>query len=1026
MLFCRIGHQGNGTCNLSPKMPPRSGTLVEDPDYDVYVKKQECRILDLPPPSYPTDTKPADICFRRLLTGKRVLEQHVRRSLPSTSADHCREECSSEKHFVCEGFNYRVDVGGFGRGSCDLTDVPSSRLDLGRDFYSDREYDFYERDRNIGPDCNVAPTEDSRPGGGLYGGSNSYGHWQQDGAQPHGHYYGSGGNTWGGGRKPSYGSGGSTWGGGRKPSYGGGRWDYYGGSSSHGLWGPSGSAGFYGNGNNYGSWGSYGSGGTHGGGGGSYEGGGWGSGWQGSRNPPPGLQNSGGGGWYWSRPSGGWDVNKDVGFHGHGSSPSFGYREECFLRSRTGFRLDRRIVKVAITVPYLHDCEIECAKGGHFVCNTFSFRYNLEPSFPHENCHLTERFYSDLDPYHDILPDRDYDVYSKNEYARSCLEKFPQQRPHQESECFVRVRSGQNLDRSIAKNILNAHSLGECELECLRSRSFTCRVFSYRYGVRDINSPQDNCVLSDWPFFELDPRRQLVDDLRYELYERGSYGHGCEINHYIPYPQEQYELDRWTQQHDGGGSGGHQPPPRPPPRRPTYPKPSDEQCYVGYGGPARLLPIAVRSSLDVPTELDCKAECSRARDSFSFFCTSLSFRSGNAYHPHPRHDDNVPEHNCLLSDIEQRDLRPGLDYVHDGDNWMFAWNFLDSKCDLIAHNPDQQHGFDGHYVPGRVDVQTWQRFTVSGRPCRYGTECVENREAGFWHCELEGGDAGAWDYCCRPGHQCGYSEGYDYPWCYVGSAARDQWRPCSDHYYPYSHDPHGGLRGPSRDQHRHIEAFHYESYGPPRYWPVAYLHKDAPPNSTTLSLTSGDKDSGHLLSGHASHADSGFENHLDGNRHKYGKKLTWLSPVNDTETKTGSDRNKEDEMDPVFVIVDSHDSSGIETKKDHKSTGLSETRAPTAINSTARITKLQPRFVSLREQDLKFSKLVERDAVPGEIKHWRGGEEGEGEVTRKLTTAPVEFRRKISQQGGSGDGGNGTVKGVQFELAVPRATVTKL
>jgi hypothetical protein len=71
---------------------------------------------------------------------------------------------------------------------------------------------------------------------------------------------------------------------------------------------------------------------------------------------------------------------------------------------------------------------------------------------------------------------------------------------------------------------------------------------------------------------------------------------------------------------------------------------------------------------------------------------------------------------------------------------------------------------NGLSAAGRVDVQTWQRFTVSGRPCRYGTQCIENREAGFWYCDLEGGDAGAWDYCCRPGHQCGYSEGYNYPW----------------------------------------------------------------------------------------------------------------------------------------------------------------------------------------------------------------------------------------------------------------------
>ena len=48
---------------------------------------------------------------------------------------------------------------------------------------------------------------------------------------------------------------------------------------------------------------------------------------------------------------------------------------------------------------------------------------------------------------------------------------------------------------------------------------------------------------------------------------------------------------------------------------------------MAYGGPARLLPVVVRSSLDVPTEWDCKAECTRARESFNFFCTAVSFRS---------------------------------------------------------------------------------------------------------------------------------------------------------------------------------------------------------------------------------------------------------------------------------------------------------------------------------------------------------------------------------------------------------------
>lgn len=55
-------------------------------------------------------------------------------------------------------------------------------------------------------------------------------------------------------------------------------------------------------------------------------------------------------------------------------------------------------------------------------------------------------------------------------------------------------------------------------------------------------------------------------------------------------------------------------------------RPAD--CYVGYGGPARLLPVAVRRPLRVPTELDCKAECSRTweREGRDAPCSSLSFR----------------------------------------------------------------------------------------------------------------------------------------------------------------------------------------------------------------------------------------------------------------------------------------------------------------------------------------------------------------------------------------------------------------
>jgi hypothetical protein len=73
------------------------------------------------------------------------------------------------------------------------------------------------------------------------------------------------------------------------------------------------------------------------------------------------------------------------------------------------------------------------------------FRYSLDPSFPHENCQLSERIYYDLDPYNDILPDRNYDIYSKNEYARSCQEKFPQRHPFAESGMYIANHSSSSF-----------------------------------------------------------------------------------------------------------------------------------------------------------------------------------------------------------------------------------------------------------------------------------------------------------------------------------------------------------------------------------------------------------------------------------------------------------------------------------------------------------------------------------------------------------------------------------------------------
>ena len=254
--------------------------------------------------------------------------------------------------------------------------------------------------------------------------------------------------------------------------------------------------------------------------------------------------------------------------------------------------------------------------------------------------------------------------------------------------------------------------------------------------------------------------------------------------------------------------------------------------------------------------------------------------------------------------------------------------------------------------------------------------------------------------------------------CYVGTASRDQWRPCSDHYYPYSHDPHGGSHGPPHGgshgpPHGHFEAFHYESYGPPRYWPVAYLHKDAPPNSSVIS-SPGDKDLG-IISSYGSHID-GYENYVDNHRANYGKKIVFPSSSNISQTASITKLQVDKKPDALFEVVEENgDSSGLASLKNRKLVGsqVSDKMTTTTTSSPVGITKLQPRFVTSGYKDRKM--VVARDTTPSaEAKQWSWRDD------EKSVALPVEFRRKAMRHG------NSTSKPVQFELVTPRATVTKL
>ncbi|BES97279.1 PAN domain [Nesidiocoris tenuis] len=868
---------GNGTCELATEMP--KAEAVSDIDYDLFYKNAKCLNRTS--------------CFKRLAVGRSLIDRYVKRELRCDSLRACEEACALESAFVCEGFNFKFDRVGF-ESKCQLTNIPSTKLSLTSDFNADADFDFFEKDRNAPRKCHF-PWHVYRP-------------------------------PWGGGEPPN-----RPWG---RPDY----------AFGHGYGGhPNGIPDSY-DAPNF------------------------------DRGPPPNLDRGPppnldrGPPPNFEPPYGRppppdqpdfnpnqispprWPPDRfaDKGFDFGGGQHAwlgngFGLPDECFVRIRTGFRLDRGVILASIHVPALYDCEYECTNQRKFTCNTFSFRYSSVPGG--DNCQLSDKIYGVLDSYTDILPDRDYDIYDRNPNGRQGC----QPKRFWGSDCFERVKTGLKLKDAMIKFSIKVSSLSECEAACINMPYFTCRAFSFRYGPPTIGDREDNCLLTDWTTSDgnMNINKDFAIDPECELYYRGSYGHGCEIGRYpeyspiggferprppppsggyrpggylppdspgdnfipsrpgyyppdkpdiippkpgpayLPTPDDGYQRppprepgsnaylpppprpdgDGFPIKPPGGNAylppadrpngylppdkpgNGQLPPPRPgpaylpiPPEKPDRaylpsrgryppdyrkgddfyrggnyypiskpggnrylppspnentvfgvkgysPRPSDEMCYIRSSTPARLLPGAVKVAMWCPSESQCKEECTRAREKTRFRCATISYRDGQ----------------CELSDIEQRDLRLGYDYLQDKEFWMFTWDFGTPNC----YNPPPPGRppllTDLNAYADRGVAETWAHFTVNGQPCRAGTVCTMNPEVGVWSCPVDNGD---WDYCCRSGHHCGYSEGYNYPWCYVGSADRDQWRPCSDSYYPYAHS------------------------GKKLHWPVAYLHREGPPNVT--------------------------------------------------------------------------------------------------------------------------------------------------------------------------------------------------
>ncbi|XP_055917150.1 uncharacterized protein LOC129949610 isoform X2 [Eupeodes corollae] len=480
--------------------------------------------------------------------------------------------------------------------------------------------------------------------------------------------------------------------------------------------------------------------------------------------------------------------------------------DECSAKTSEGFRLHKTAIKHAVTVPTITECERLCSNQNGFICQTYSYRYTQAGR---DNCMLCDRPVNHLDYYVDIEPDRDYDIYSMSDDLDSC--RHPSRSDTtalsdpRNAQCFFRAIDATRFFKSIVRDSLTVRSIGECELECIKSVKFTCRAFAFRYGPRGHSGVIDNCQLSDWPVRDMDKQRHLILDPSFDVFERASYGHGCEIQ---PIVDEKHK----------------------------------KLCYLGYGSPAKLLSTAIKKIISVASEVECKKECIRYRENTSFKCYSFSFGS------------QATTFNCEMSDLDQTELKLNIHYTHtpDRDYWLFAWNPFDWTCrdkvnTIGGTRVNNDRRMDIFREPGDV---AWRHYTVSGKPCRVSSPCEKNLVTGFYSCEIETGEIGSWDYCCKADHPCGYSQGFDYPWCFVGDEP-DQWRKCSDRYYPGNkttsiiHTHSGITLSPHKDKKKSNTSFQrpprpgglqsLSDFTAARLWPVTYLYSEGPPNATEFS-----------------------------------------------------------------------------------------------------------------------------------------------------------------------------------------------
>ncbi|CAH0716955.1 unnamed protein product, partial [Brenthis ino] len=584
----------------------------------------------------------APTCFKRVLAGKRALRSHVRRVVDCERLEDCRRECATERRFHCESFNYRLDPTFRGKGLCELMTKPIEAFDIHQDFVEDKDFDFYELDRNsLEPYC----PETLRGPGLLHSGflsSKSKGQEQNNwkdridysetGHKSYNRFYDER-RTQSHNRRYEdqfyvpYQIGIKT-----KPNDDREKWGQYGGSYG-------GVDSYYKDRNDYRDSVRH---------------------WKISDQPPyshgvktytedrdfdyRSLRTNSGhdnyeygyGSWkkgQWTGSGSFWKDFDANDYHHHKHSYEFEGRSEesakdCSSRRSPGMSLGSGSIRRSLLGHTVVECEAACFNEREFKCVSYSYRYSSPPGS--DNCFLSERPYQGLQ----MSADSGSDVYAMPIH-KDCL--TISSKPWVESECFWHVRSGAAVSGVGVRAALTVAGLGACEAECLRANGFFCRGFSFRFDPPTIGDDLENCLLTSSPPTSLELNHGLRPS-KHELYARGNYGRGCEPALYDDVKKE-------------------------------------PQCYLQYESSAKLSPSSIRGQARAKDERACGNACTDA----PFRCLSFSF-SNNA---------SPDKENCLLSEIRLFDLHRGVDYVHSDDDLLFSFDLFNGQCWRKVHGKEE-------------------------------------------------------------------------------------------------------------------------------------------------------------------------------------------------------------------------------------------------------------------------------------------------------------------------------------------------